>query len=291
MHRGAGTNRGTTARWAAALAAAALFSAPAVRSLSQEATPPTANQGEVAAATEFLQGLVNEMRVDVPESQSADDWQVRRAPLFKYSDPARGYLAAGVWRIGAPGRPKGVVSLEYWPRMDDNSPGQPYLSYEFIVVAGRPFELISTKDQLTWRGSGPAVEFRDVPDGPAPAESPRQRLTQMRNILRRFAVKEVYRGDPNALRLLSQPIDRYEDPGEGILDGGAFIFAYGTNPEALILLESTQDQRWRYAVLRMSWAESVVELDGQEVQKFPEVKAHPASGPYQTGGRLVANAP
>jgi hypothetical protein len=245
-------------------------------------------ENQVAAATDYLQSLIDGLRVDLAGGAVVEDWQVQRAPLFNYNDPARGYLAAGVWRIGTSGRPQGIVSLEYWPRNRDKAREQPFVTYEFLVVTGRPFELSAAPDQLTWRADGPAVELLELPDGPEPGESPRQRLTQMRNILRRFEVREIFRNDPITLRLLAQPIDRYEGPADGILDGAAFVFAYGTNPESLVLLECTPDQRWRYGLLRMSWAETVVELDGREVHRFPAVKARPTSGPYQTGERLVA---
>jgi hypothetical protein len=67
------------------------------------------------------------------------------------------------------------------------------------------------------------------------------------------------------------------------------VFAYGTNPEMLVLLEC-DSASWRYAVLRMSWAESAVELDGRVVLQFPEVKAHPTSGVYQSASRSVTSS-
>jgi hypothetical protein len=90
--------------------------------------------------------------------------------------------------------------------------------------------------------------------------------------------------------MLSQPIDRYEDTAAGIIDGAAFVFAYGTNPELLLLLECDASG-WRFAAARMSWAETVVELDGAVVKTFEHINAHPTSGPYQTAGRTVGEAP
>jgi hypothetical protein len=242
-----------------------------------------------AEATGYLREVVEQFQVRDADAQAVPALQPRSKPLLTYNDPARGYLAAGVWRLGESGRPKGYVSIEYWRRNEADPNGLPWLSCEFIPIAPEPIELTSRRGGIQFRADGPGATFVPLPDGPEPAGAPRQRLTQMRNSLRRFAVNETYRGDLNSLRLMAQPIDRYEDRDAGIVDGGAFVFAYGTNPEMLVLLEC-DSASWRYAVLRMSWAESAVELDGRVVLQFPEVKAHPTSGVYQSASRSVTSS-
>ncbi len=93
-------------------------------------------------------------------------------------------------------------------------------------------------------------------------------------------------GNFSSLRLMPQPIDRYDDAKQSILDGAAFVFAYGTNPEVALLLECDKDN-WRYVVARMSWAESVVKFDDKELARFPQLTAFPTSGAYQTSGHVV----
>ena len=238
---------------------------------------------QVAAAATYLQDLVDGLRVTLKDGTEPTAHQVQPAPLLKYSDPARGYLAAGVWRLGKAGRPKGFISAEYWAPNTDNPLDQPFVSCEFIPLAAEPFEVIGARDELKWKADGNGPRWTAVSKAPPPAANARQRLTQMRGIARRLAAKESYRGNPNALRLMTHPVDRYQDPERGITDGAAFLFAYGTNPEVLILLEC-DDRRWQLAVLRMSWAETLVELDGRELVRFPELKVHPTSGPYRTAG-------
>ena len=65
-----------------------------------------------------------------------------------------------------------------------------------------------------------------------------------------------------------------------------FVFAYGTNPEVALLIECVGDA-WRYALARMSWAESVIKLDDKEVARFAQLTAFPMSGAYQTAGHVV----
>jgi hypothetical protein len=108
----------------------------------------------------------------------------------------------------------------------------------------------------------------------------------LRQLAREFTVAERHRGEPNVLRLLTQPIDRYQDPEAGIEDGAAFVFAYGTNPELVLLLECDRD-RWQWAVARLSWAELTVERAGREVARFPQLSAFPNEGVYQTQGYTV----
>jgi hypothetical protein len=253
------------------------------------AASATRDNARAAAAADYVRELVAQMQVRDADGQPAEDLKPQAKPLLSYNDLARGYLAAGVWRLGEHGRPEGLVSVEYWLRNGDLQSDQPYLSYEFISLAGRPFELVSPADGFAWRGDGKALEFVPLPDGPAPAESTRLRLTQMKSLLRRVTVKERFRADTSTLRMLPQPIDRYEDRDAGIVDGAAFVFAYGTNPELLLLLECDASG-WRFGLARMSWAETVVELDGAVVRTFEHIDAHPTSGAYQTAGRPVGAA-
>lgn len=242
-----------------------------------------AQTDQFAAAASYLRDIIAGMRPSLEDQAQLETHQVQPTPLLKYSDPARGYLAAGLWRLGKTGRPKGFVSAEYWAPNTDNPIDQPYVSFEFIAISDKPFELAGPRAELRWKADGSGIRPVVLPDAPTPAASPRQRLTQMRNIVRRLEVKQIYRGNPNSLRLMTQPVDRYEDRERGTIDGAAFLFAHGTNPEILVLLECDK-QRWQLGVLRMSWAESFVVLDGREIVRFPEVLEHPTSGPYQTTG-------
>jgi hypothetical protein len=208
----------------------------------------------------------------------------RSRPLLKYNDPARGYPAAAVWRLGESGRPRGLVSLEYWLRAETD---EPRLMFEFNSFTTDKFELKPEKDDTTWRSDGTAPEFAVLPGAPKPAAGEKQRLIQMRALARRFTASEKHMGEFSSLRLLPQPIDRYEDTEHGITDGGVFAFAYGTNPEVVLLIECEGDA-WRYALSRMSWSESVVKLDDkEEVARFPQLTAFPKSGAYQTAGHVV----
>ena len=61
--------------------------------------------------------------------------------------------------------------------------------------------------------------------------------------------------DREELRLLPQPIYRYESEDPKLLDGGVFAFVQGTDPEVLLLLEAARkagDAVWMYGFVRRS---------------------------------------
>lgn len=244
------------------------------------AQQPAGDDAAARRAAAFLQTNAEKLAIEADASNKASLTLVK-APLLKYSDPARGYSAAGVWRLGEKGRPQAIGSLEYWLRAETD---EPRLMYELVSLAGVPLTVSSARAKLPAEGPPPEFKRLDTLDKPAAGE--RQRLAQLRALARRFTVSEKHMGEFASLRLLSQPIDRYADAEKGIRDGGLFVFVYGTNPEAALWLEADKEG-WRYAVARMTWAEVVAEFDGKEVARFEQLTGFPASGPYRSAGHVT----
>lgn len=251
-------------------------------------TPPCTSSGQESRgddaaarqAAEFLQSAAESLHIEAGEADTTR-LALRKSPLFKYSDPARGYSAAGIWRLGQTGRPQALVSLEYWLRGETD---EPRLCYELVSLTDARFTVSSARAKLPADGGAPRFAALDPAEKPAASE--KQRLSQLRALARRFTVSEKNKGDFAALRLLPQPIDRYDDAAHDIVDGGLFVFVYGTNPEAALWLEAGKEG-WRYSLSRMSWAEVVVEFDGQEVARFDQLTGFPASGPYRSAGHVI----
>src|SRR5581483_4099946 len=88
-----------------------------------------------------------------------------------------------------------------------------------------------------------------------------------------FSATEFYQEKHYTLRPLPHPAHRYAVPSEGIVDGALFLFANGTNPEVMVFIEAQggrpADANWRYAVARLSRAESTVPLDQKEFWTQP----------------------
>jgi hypothetical protein len=185
-------------------------------------------------------------------------------PLFRYSDHDRGYLAAAVWKLGDAGRPKAFLITELIPKPEDRL----FISYEYISLTDTPFDLRS--GDMNWSPDSTLVDFKPIPDVPAPMKTPALRLRQLREIARRFTGSEIDKNEKCELRLLPQPIGRYQ-PGSENTDAAIFILAYGTNPELMLLIE-TEGNGWAFGVSRMSGAEEIsLKFDDKQVWQGPPV--------------------
>jgi hypothetical protein len=73
--------------------------------------------------------------------------------------------------------------------------------------------------------------------------------------------------------LLPHPIDRYDDPASGVVDGAIFMYAHGTNPEALFLIEArrkdTGSPVWSFAAAPLTRAQPTLKCDGKDIWSSP----------------------
>jgi hypothetical protein len=228
------------------------------------------NQGgkgreEVLAARRFelMRKRVAAARVESAEQGFPREFT--REPIFKYSDPTRGFVAGAVWKLGDEGRPRAILATEL--RRKIQGKGNPNISYEFISLTATPFSLRS--DDVDWSATGTRLEFKPIPKATAPEATPQGRLRQLREMARRFASKEEVNQEKQELRLLSTPVDRYTPSKADRADGAIFFFTLGTNPEVALLIES-DGKEWSYAAGRMTGAQVVVlTLDGAPAWEGP----------------------
>lgn len=84
-------------------------------------------------------------------------------------------------------------------------------------------------------------------DAPAPADTKRARLGQLRQLARRFTAEE----EPKRSSCVCCPSRSIvtTTAESGILDGAIFVFTNGTNPETGLLLECSEKQ-WSFGVFR-----------------------------------------
>jgi hypothetical protein len=119
------------------------------------------------------------------------------------------------------------------------------------------------------------IAFAPLSEVPAPESSASKRLLQMRKIMRSFGGHTVdWRKQRWELRLLPQPLYRYDDAKNGVVDGALFALVTdaGTDPEILVLLEATKSG-WQYATMRFTDSTYHVVLDDREV--FTAVRGTP----------------
>ncbi|HJT35269.1 MAG TPA: hypothetical protein VJ783_24805 [Pirellulales bacterium] len=149
--------------------------------------------------------------------------------------------------------------------------------------------VVRDKTRVVWSSGKAGVEFRDVPDAPAPADDQAARLRQMKSLAERFTARlrplDASAGTPEVLRLLPRPLYRYDikdskGQGAALRDGGMFAFVMGTDPEVVLLLEAAERDNkvvWQYAFARAT-AYAVDASLGDEVVW----SVNAASGPTPT---------
>jgi hypothetical protein len=236
-----------------------------------------------------MKRLVTAFRIASVAGAESFPMTLMPAPLLRWNDPSRQFHDGALWAwAGGGGRPLAVVSVGVVPHAQY---GEVY-NFEFTsTVSGQvtadaggkfvplpsPFNPAIGRD-LHWAPRGPGVQFQELPDAPGPADSEAGRPRQMRDLAGRFAAWQFNKPPAREryeLRLLPRPIYRYADAASGLLDGAIFVFAFGTDPEVMLLLEARrQGQRegqasWQYALARLSRAEPAVSLDRREVWRLP----------------------
>lgn len=190
--------------------------------------------------------------------------QLRLEPILHWTNPVPEKQMHGdvfVWTDE--GRPAAVLNVF---QLDEGAGPQEY--HEFCSLADRA--LIATAAAgRGWRPTASQTTMVPLTQEPPPPPNPRQRLAQMRELASRFTCQKTNRkGDIQILRLLSQPLLRYESKSYGVVDGGLFTFVEATDPEAFLLLEvhtAGDVTAWRFGFARMASVEMQASLDDKKV--------------------------
>ena len=232
---------------------------------AQDANPEKTKADELAARRfELMQQRVASARVSSREAGFPERFSEQ--PIFRYTDPARQYVAAAVWKLGATGRPRALLTTELRRQFS----GGPRILYEYLSLTRSGF--VVTGDGFGWMPNETALEFKPVPNALPPDATAPRRLRQMRAIVKRFSGEEVVQQQRCALRLLPQPVDRYTPSSADRADGAIFIATFGTNPEAALLIES-DGKGWNYAVGRLGGAQTIsLSIDRKTAWQGPPVR-------------------
>jgi hypothetical protein len=227
--------------------------------------PEKAEDGKLAARRlELMQKRMAAVEVKSDLEQFPEHFAAK--PLFRYSDPARNYVSAAVWKLGEKGRPRALMTTELHRQFY----GSPRIVYEFLSLTPTPFT--ATSSDIHWKPEGTAIEFKPVPKAEAPDATPERRLLQLRAIANRFAGNELVGGERCELRLLPRPIDRYTPSSAERADGAIFLLTFGTNPEAVLFLESDGTQ-WTFAAGRLAGASKIaLTIDGETAWEGAPIK-------------------
>jgi len=174
---------------------------------------------------------------------------LRKEPVLRWPNYQDNVIHGGTFVWTARGNPVAMGCI--WRAYDKS------WHFGFHSLTEEPLNVVRNGAAF-WRTKKAGVTFQAVPGADAPVESPRLRLAQMRNIAREFQADVSLGFDPRRkwerLRLLEQPLYRYESTDPKIADGAIFAFVTGTDPEAILQVESRKDSAgkliWYYAFSR-----------------------------------------
>jgi hypothetical protein len=231
---------------------------------AQEPTRPAPREDDRASRLDEMRQIASAFQAVSIRAQKRARLEMARDPLHRWSDPTREFSDATLWAWRSAGRPEAVMTIEFYP---DKT------SLEFVSLST---SLVEAQDgRLHWAPQKPGLDFKPVPAAPVPAAGAAERLRQTRDLVKRFSASEFWdvTSQSYQLRALAHPIDRYADQGSGILDGAIFVYANGTNPEVLLVLEARQDGNgppvWFYAAAPLTTAAPTLKLDRHDVWTSP----------------------
>jgi hypothetical protein len=85
--------------------------------------------------------------------------------------------------------------------------------------------------------------------------------------------------------LLPRPVYRYENQKDGLIEGALFIYAHGTNPEALAVIECREESSgavWSFGFVPLAGAAVTAKLDGETVWSKEATRESRAQEVYST---------
>jgi hypothetical protein len=171
-------------------------------------------------------------------------------PLLHWANPAGNGEDGAVYIWQQHGRPEVIGTFFTYRRA---STGETVLKHSLHSLSALPIAADYSKRRV-WSPKTPGVTFQPVPEAPVPAGSSRMRLSQMKVLAKDFSGKLVdLREKSETLRLLPQPLVRYEPTAGEVVDGAIFALAQGTDPQLLLLLEARGPAgapAWEFAFAR-----------------------------------------
>ncbi len=187
------------------------------------------------------------------DSSSGRQLALREEPILRWTNPLGGRQAHGdVFLWTDEGRPAAVLSLYEYTTPD----GIVHEHHEFCSLATEKL-FGEGPDDRDWSPAEAGIKLVPVPEAPAPAATAARRLSQMRELAGRFTGAKITREERERrdLRLLSQPVLRYESKHHAVADGALFALVEATDPEIFLVLEARPENgeaRWHYGLARMN---------------------------------------
>jgi hypothetical protein len=268
----------------ALVAALIVVGLAAHQSTAQDSPPAVRKDNDRAKRFDEMKQIAGSFRTATIDDGTHTPTKMVPDPLYRWSDPTREFSDGTLWFWKSSGRPIAVVAVELYPQ---NKAFGTVWALEFTSLSTGPIEVeggehfdTSYADlyppradgSLLWAPIKGGIEPREILDAPVPANTEAERLRQMNDLVKRLSAREFFQAQNYTLRLISHPIDRYADAASGLVDGAIFIYANGTNPEVLLLIEARRvhdgSLNWSYAAAPLARAQVTLCLDRQDVWTY-----------------------
>jgi hypothetical protein len=266
------------------LALALLLGVGAVTSVSAQDSTTQSSTSEVEEDTKEPnpEEQAKQERLDFMYSVSASysgtrlsdgaELKIVGQPLLRFTNPLFGVRdGLFVAWVDPSNRPVAVGQVFLMRRTESSW----YLETQSLAQGPMKFE---SDTEATWAPAEAGIEWKKFEDTVVPAGSKVLRLSQMRKLAARFSGEDDLSVENNVLRLMPNPMVRYGDSENEIVDGAMFAHVEGTDPELLVLIEARKDQQggtafW-WALAPMTSAALDGYLDGQKVWSKPKMTAN-----------------
>ena len=206
-------------------------------------------------------------------SDRAKELELRKPPVLLYTNPvgARGLTHGAVFVWTYEGRSEVVGAI--WSHANTPGPNQRKVSHEFHSLSAEPL-VAERQGEVVWSTNQPSVQWITPLEFPRPAPSPFGRLTQMRKLAKDLNVTQEDLNDESEeqLRLLPQPLYRYERESSAANDGAIFAYCVVWDPEVFVVIETRETERgptWSYAPIRFSHLTLTLHHQEKEVWRDP----------------------
>jgi hypothetical protein len=189
-------------------------------------------------------------------------FKFQETAVLRFSNPVSGTQDGALYLWTDHGRPQAIVKLYTFNNKT--------YSHAWLSLSQNSFSA-ERDGEVIWSPTEPGITWREVPNAAQPAATAAERLRQMKTLSSRFsATYTALRSDgkPFDLRILTQPLLRYETDDDYHADGALFGYVQSTAPVGLLLLESRQTQggrRWFYAYASLVTGHVTGRYEDQEV--------------------------
>jgi hypothetical protein len=200
-------------------------------------------------------------------------------PILRWSNPVAQEEDAGLFLWVREGRPE--AAAQFFVRKN-------VWMHEFQSLSESPFT-VNWGGETIWSPSDAGLTFHGEPDSRPPDADANRRLRQMRTIAESFTASVEFQYENTShyeLRLLPRPVYRYGSSEGKVRDGTLWAFVQGTNPEALLQVESRpgpdQTLSWHYAFAAMTSYPAEAKRNGKSVWKVDRqpIPTPTTRGPY-----------